>query len=134
MKEVAEKYRTAFELGSKRMDEMLWGGEYYIQVIDDVNKYKYQYGKGCLSDQLLGQFLAHICGLGYVLPQEHVKKAIKSIFEYNFQQGLSEFSSVQRTYALNDEHGLLLCTWPHGGRPYLPLFIPMRFGRGLSIR
>lgn len=119
-KEVAEKYRTAFELGSKKMDEMLWGGDYYIQLIDDVNKYKYQYGEGCLSDQLLGQFLAHMCGLGYVLPEEHVKKAIKSIFEYNFQQGLSEFSNVQRTYALNDEHGLLLCTWPHGGRPYLP--------------
>jgi len=28
---------------------------------------------------------------------------------------------VQRTYALNDEAGLLLCTWPRGGRPRYPL-------------
>lgn len=118
--ESSRKYKKAFELGSQRMDRMLWDEEYYIQVIDDVNKYKYQYGKGCLSDQLLGQFLAHICGLGYILPERHVKKAVLSIFNHNFRQGLSDFSSVQRTYTLNNEHGLLLCTWPRGGRPYLP--------------
>ena len=28
---------------------------------------KYQYGDGCLSDQLIGQWEAHVCGLGYVL-------------------------------------------------------------------
>ena len=27
---------------------------------------------------------------------------------------------MQRTYALNDEKGLLLCSWPKGGRPKLP--------------
>jgi hypothetical protein len=27
---------------------------------------------------------------------------------------------VQRVYALNDEGGLLLCTWPNGGRPQYP--------------
>ena len=31
-----------------------------------------------------------------------------------------EFSNGQRTYALNDERGLLLCSWPKGGRPPLP--------------
>ena len=70
----AAKYREALEKGSKRMDELLWGGEYYIQMIDDVNKYRYQYGKGCLSDQILGQLLAHVAGLGYILPEEHVKE------------------------------------------------------------
>ena len=28
--------------------------------------------------------------------------------------------NVQRTYALNGEAGLLLCTWPRGGRPAFP--------------
>jgi len=119
-REHAEKYREALEKGSKRMDELLWGGEYYIQQIDDVNKYRYQYGKGCLSDQLLGQTLAHVAGLGYILPEEHVKKAVYSIYKYNFRTDFRNHANVQRTYVLNDEKGLLLCSWPHGGRPRLP--------------
>ena len=81
---------------------------------------KYQYGEGCLSDQLLGQYLAHAAGLGYILPKEHVDKAVKSIFQYNFFMDLSRFSNVQRVYALNEEAGLLLCSWPKGERPALP--------------
>ena len=111
------KYREALEKGSKRMDELLWGGEYYIQEIDDVNKYRYQYGKGCLSDQILGQLLAHVAGLGYILPEEHVRRAVKSIFDYNFRADFRDHHNVQRTYVLNDEKGLLLCSWPNGGRP-----------------
>ena len=102
------------------MDELLWGGEYYIQMIDDVNKYRYQYGKGCLSDQILGQLLAHVAGLGYILPEEHVRRAVKSIFDYNFRTSFRDHHNVQRTYVLNDEKGLLLCSWPKGGRPKLP--------------
>jgi hypothetical protein len=33
---------------------------------------------------------------------------------------LSEHTNPQRIYALNDEAGLLLCSWPKGGRPSLP--------------
>lgn len=119
--EHVEKYKEALEKGSKKMEELLWGGEYYIQQIDDVNKYRYQYGKGCLSDQLLGQFLSHVAGLGYILPEEHVKEAVNSIFKYNFRTSFKEHENVQRTYALNDEKGLLVCSWPEGGRPKLPL-------------
>jgi uncharacterized protein (DUF608 family) len=81
---------------------------------------KYQYGEGCLSDQLLGQYLAHVAGLGYVLDKDHVDKAMASIFRYNFRNKLDDFSNVQRVYALNDEAGLLLCSWPKGNRPALP--------------
>ena len=119
-KEASLKYQKSFEDGSKRMDDLLWGGEYYIQKIDDVNKYKYQYGKGCLSDQLLGQLMSHVAGLGYILPEEHVKKAVQSIFKYNFLQDFTRHHNVQRTYVLNDEKGLLLCSWPYGGRPKQP--------------
>jgi uncharacterized protein (DUF608 family) len=81
---------------------------------------KYQYGEGCLSDQLLGQYLAHVVGVGYVLNPDHVRKAMKSIYDYNFKNPIGEFSNVQRVYALNDEAGLLLCSWPRGNRPALP--------------
>ena len=116
----AEKYRLALKDGSKRMDEMLWNGEYYIQELDDIDQYSYQYGEGCLSDQLLGQFLAHVTGLGYLFPEKHVKEAVKSIYKYNFMKSMEKQTSVQRIFALNDEKGLIMCSWPNGKRPRLP--------------
>lgn len=110
-------YAEAQARGSAAMDAMLWGGEYYVQRLDDVDAYRYQQGTGCLSDQLIGQFMAHVAGLGYVLPEPHVKKALRSVYRYNFRTDFSNHANVQRTYAFGDERGLLLCSWPHGGRP-----------------
>lgn len=119
--EAAERWLAAFEKGSERMDKKLYRNGYYVQVIDDVDKYKYQYGDGCLSDQIFGQTLAHIDGLGYILPEEHVKSAVRNIFRYNFREDFSSHLNVQRVYALNDEKGLLVCSWPEGTkRPRLP--------------
>jgi hypothetical protein len=81
---------------------------------------KYQYGDGCLSDQMLGQWLAQVAGLGRFLPEDRLKTTLGSVFKYNFMPDFREFSNGQRTYALNDERGLVLCTWPKGGRPPLP--------------
>ena len=119
-RERADRYRTARREGSARMDELLWNGEYYEQRIDDVDEYRYQYGTGCLSDQLMGQYLAHVAGLGHVLPEEHVRSAMKAIVDHNLVLDVGAIPSVQRTYALAGEPGLMLCTWPRGGRPRLP--------------
>ena len=40
---------------------------------------------------------------------------MKSIFDYNFRTSFRDHHNVQRTYVLNDEKGLLLCSWPKGG-------------------
>ncbi|GHV71346.1 hypothetical protein AGMMS49928_22700 [Spirochaetia bacterium] len=116
----SEKYRTIREKGAAKLDSLTFNGEYYEQLIDDVDEYKHQYGKGCLSDQLLGQQLAHVSGLGYVLEKEHIRQSVKNIFRYNFRDDFSDFNNLQRTYALNDDGGLLLCSWPKGGRPEIP--------------
>jgi uncharacterized protein (DUF608 family) len=116
----AKRYAGLREKGAKRLDALTFNGEYYEQNLENINDYKYQYGKGCLADQLLGQQLAHVCGLGYVLDKEHVKSGVKSIFTYDFLANFSGFNNIQRTYALNDDGGLLLCTWPRGGRPEIP--------------
>lgn len=117
---IAEKYRKLYEKAAPMVDDMLYNGEFYIQDLEDVDAYRYQYGKGCLTDQLLGQFMAHAAGLGYVLPKEHVKTALKAIYKYNFKECMEDVPNVQRTYALNDEAGLVLCSWPNGGRPRFP--------------
>ncbi len=119
-KSQAKEYQELLFKGQTRFNELLWNGEYYIQKYEEVMTRKYQYGEGCLSDQLLGQWLAMVAGLGRFLPQERIKQALNSIFKYNFLADFSEQANCQRTYALQDERGLLLCSWPRGGRPSLP--------------
>ena len=118
--EASKRYLDLLERGSVNLDGALWNGEFYVQRLDDVDAYKYQHGVGCLADQLLGQVNAHIAGLGYLLPTDHVKGAIGSVFRHNLLTDFSEHDNAQRTYALNDEVGLLACTWPEGGRPRIP--------------
>ena len=118
--EAAAMYEDVFEKGYERTDERLWNGEYYIQDIEDINTHRYQYGHGCLSDQLLGQWYAELLDLEPLLPREHVRSTLDSIYRYNFRTDLSDHTNYQRTYALNDEAGLLLCSWPHGGEPDYP--------------
>ncbi len=116
----AEGYAELFKKGSRKADELLWNGEYYVQRLENLDEHPYQHGLGCLSDQLMGQFLANMAGLGPILPKEHVKKALLSVYRYNFRKDLSRHQSVQRCFALGDEQGLLLCSWPKGGRPKFP--------------
>ncbi len=78
----AATYRDLFARGSKWIDANLFNGEYYIQQVrgmprDQIAKGlmssmgtantevpDLQVGEGCLVDQLLGQYFAHIAGLG----------------------------------------------------------------------
>lgn len=118
--ERARAWTTRADHVAAAMDETLWNGEYYRQVIDDADAHRYQYGEGVLSDQLLGQFHASVNGLGYILPPERVESALAAIVAHNHRTDLSAHESTQRVYALNDEGGLLLASWPRGGRPAIP--------------
>ena len=82
---------------------------------------KYQYGSGCLADGILGDWIAEACGLKNVVDSAKVRSHLNSVFRYNFMKDLSDHSNPQRpSYALGHEGGLLLCTWPKGGRLSLP--------------
>jgi len=82
---------------------------------------KYQYGTGCLSDQLLGQFEAHACGLGRIADAAKVRTALASVYRHNFKTDLSGHVNTQRpTYACGHEGGLILCSWPDGDKLSLP--------------
>jgi uncharacterized protein (DUF608 family) len=117
--EFAERCRELFERGSRWTDENLFNGEYYEQRIDPEHP-DYQFGSGCLVDQLVGQYMAHILGLGHLLKPENVRSALNSIYRYNFKRDLFDHWNVMRTFALNDESALLICTWPKGNRPKRP--------------
>lgn len=131
---VAERYRLAAAAGAERMDALLFNGEYYEQRLDDVDERRYQYGTGCLSDQVFGQLLAHVSGLGRILPEEHVRSAVAAVYRHNFRTDLTRHRSVQRTYALNDEAGLVLCSWPNGGRPRIPFVYSDEIWTGIEYQ
>ncbi len=134
----ADAYRALYERGRAWMDAELFNGEFYVQRVNTEaykssphkleesmggqipDAPKYQYGEGCLSDQLLGQWLARVAGLGDLLNPEHVRAALRAVFLYNWRSDFWDHPNPQRIYALNDEKGLLLCSWPRGGRPELP--------------
>lgn len=118
--ELARRCHEVFERGSRRLDEILWNGEYFVQVLDDVDAHKYQHGLGCLSDQLLGALHARMLDLGELVPREHVRAALMAIFRHNFKHDFRNHVNCQRTYILNDEAGLVLCSWPEGGEPRFP--------------
>jgi non-lysosomal glucosylceramidase len=42
------------------------------------------------------------------------------VFEHNFKPSLEQHVNRQRTFALNDEAGLVLCSWPRDGQPRYP--------------
>ncbi|MBL7258094.1 GH116 family glycosyl hydrolase [Paractinoplanes lichenicola] len=111
-----DPYTAVFEKASSAYDSLLWNGEFYAQPATGE---AYDFGKGCLSDQLLGQWWAHELGLGHLLPAARVVSALRAIVKYNLRTGFEPHG--YRSFADGDETGLVVCTWPNGGRPAVPL-------------
>jgi uncharacterized protein (DUF608 family) len=156
------RYQELYQKGREFMESQLWDGEYFFQKVQweglnaksplDVNSMgggyspealellkkegpKYQYGKGCLSDGVLGAWIAMVCGVGPVLDAAKVTGHLKSVHKYNLKTDLSEHSNPQRpTYAMGSEGGLLLCTWPKGGALSLPFVYSNEVWTGIEYQ
>jgi non-lysosomal glucosylceramidase len=115
----AGTYRTIFEKGRVGY-EKLFNGQYYEQHYDEKTAPRYQYGRGCLSDQMIGQWLASMAGLPHLLDPKRIRTTLKNIVRHNWKRQLGEHANAQRVYATHDEPGLVLCTWPMQGRPAVP--------------
>ena len=138
-------YSELLQTGLRNAPSKLFGGEFFVQRIQwkglrakdptqaqssgepealailEKEGPKYQYGVGCLSDGVLGSWMALVCGVGQVLDADKVASHLRSVHRYNLKQDLSDFADPQRpSYACGAEGGLLLCTWPKGGQLSLP--------------
>ncbi len=113
----AQRFRTVFTKGQKRLVELCWNGEYFQQNLSDYAQRGGEVGPGCMSDQLIGQWWAHQLGLGYLLPREQVVSALRAIFKYNWKPDLTGWKHAPRAFAGEGDRGLIICTWPKGGRP-----------------
>lgn len=128
-----KKCAGLFANGSRWTDENLFNGEYYIQKIappksrDEVAKGlqvgmgsadfsnpDFQLGEGCLVDQLVGQYMAHICGLGYLSGKQNIQTTLKTIMKYNYVEDFSPLFNNMRSYVMGNESGLIMASWPKG--------------------
>ncbi len=134
----AAEYRAVFQRGSAWMDANLFNGEFYVQQIRGIPKNKiapnltsdmgsantenpeYQVGSGCLLDQMIGQYLAEVAGLGPLVSPANIHKTLESLWRYNYKRTLVGHDSVQRTYVLNDEPALMVCDYGKAERPHVP--------------
>jgi len=117
-KTFAKECRTLFESGSQWMDENMFNGEYYIQLLPEPRNF--QVGEAVLVHQMVGQQMAHICGLGYLLNPENVKKALQSVMKYNYRTNWDQHLSTFRSYITGDEAGLVNAYYPEGKREARP--------------
>jgi uncharacterized protein (DUF608 family) len=96
---------------------------------------KYQYGAGCLSDGVLGAWIAEMCGLGPIMDEAKVRSHLLAVYKHNFLTDLSRHANPQRpAFALNDEGGLLLCSWPKGDAPSLPFVYSNEVWTGIEYQ
>lgn len=129
----AERYRGLFEKGRGIVAGQLFDGEYYIQRADNLNL---GYGRGCFSDQVVGQWWARILRLGDILPNDQVQSALKAIFKHNFLWTQEGFQGTQRfqQFADGKDKGLLCCSWPKGGRPDDPILYRDEIWTGIEYQ
>ncbi|MDR6549221.1 GH116 family glycosyl-hydrolase [Paenibacillus qinlingensis] len=139
----ADTYLQIFETGKAWVDAHLFNGSYYVQQIDltdptvldsfgeeTISSYwnketceiKYQIAEGCVIDQVIAQWHANLCGLGEIFDKKQTRIALKSLYQHNFKSSMRQEANTWRLYALNDEGGLVICTWPKGvSKPAIPL-------------
>ena len=158
------RYSKLLKKGKKYMEESLFDGDYFIQLIQwtglqakdpvelskgvwNSNYYeeaitllqeegpKYQYGKGCLSDGILGMWIASCSGLEEIIDNDKVTSHLKSVHKYNLLKDLRDHPNPQRpSYAMGEEGGLLLCSWPKGGKLSLPFVYSNEVWTGIEYQ
>ncbi|HEV2274422.1 MAG TPA: GH116 family glycosyl-hydrolase [Acidobacteriaceae bacterium] len=134
----ANEYNRLFRSGSQWIDANLFNGSFYVQQIrgfpasqiaphlrsemgtQDTEHPEYQVGGGCLIDQLIGQYLAQVAGLGPLVSQQNVRSTLASVYKYNYKRSLADHDNVERTFALNDEEAMVICDYANEPRPHIP--------------
>jgi len=141
--ETAESYMNIFARGKKWVNEHLFNGSYYEQHVDlsdrsilerfgeeavgsywneELGEIKYQIAGGCAIDQVVAQWHANLCGLGEIFDKAQTRSALQALYKHNFKASMRNEANTWRIYSLNDEAGLVICTWPKGtGKPSIPL-------------
>jgi uncharacterized protein (DUF608 family) len=117
--------------------EKSFGGDYSEEAKELLAKEgpKYQYGTGCLSDGVLGSWIARMCGLDDPVDPQLIESHLLAVHRYNLKDDLSDHVNPQRpSFALGDDAGLLLCSWPKGGELSLPFVYSNEVWTGIEYQ
>ena len=141
-RESAEKYLCLFNKGKEYLDSELWNGRWYYQKIDltddfvlspypdaegsywnsESGEIKYQIGEGCEIDQCLAQWHADVCGIGGIFDKTKLRTALESLYRNNFLPDMRSHYNTFRLFAVNDEAGAIICSFPSGIKaPAIPI-------------
>lgn len=162
LKKDVKTYETLLQKSKEYMSDYLWNGEYFYQDIrweglhaPDPTKVqsfggaysqealevlkkegpKYQYGTGCLSDGVLGYWMALVAGMDEPGDKDRIASHLDAVYRYNLKHDLSDHANPQRpSYAFGHEGGLLLCTWPRGGKLSLPFVYSDEVWTGIEFQ
>jgi uncharacterized protein (DUF608 family) len=144
-------YEELFAKATQKLDSDLYNGEYFHQrtqwqglvASDHLEQFtpgegpyyseelralleaegpRSQYGSGCLSDGVMGVWLAWACGVNTNLDGDKIRSHLEGVYRHNFARDLTTNANttIYGDYASGPEGGLVNCTWPRGGRPSLP--------------
>jgi len=129
------------ERGKEKLKQT-FNGEYFVQQFDRKNKaflepfsavhdrplydgemgeISYQLGDACGIDQVLADYHTALCGLAPVFDPHQRKKALESIYRFNFLS-MEDMHNPCRVFALNREKGVRMFAWPgNAEKPQIPI-------------
>lgn len=131
--DAAAEYRGLYANGRRFCNEILFNGKYFEQKVDlrdkailerygqdAVNAYwneesgemKYQIDHGCSIDQMTAQWHARIIGLDDIFDEDKRKKALESLYHYNYKSCMRDFFNPCRVFCTGDEAGAVICDYP----------------------
>lgn len=135
----AAECRRLEEEGARRLEAQCFNGGFFEQVIQppamdavvadglthnmgaaDRSNPDLQLGAGCLVDQLVGQYTAHVLGIGWLSDRATHRKTLESIYQFNFKRGFQDHFNHFRSFVLGDESGTLMASYPNGRAPDNP--------------
>lgn len=143
-----EDYAELLRKGVSKIETYLFNGEYFFQknewktlrepfspegslwfhsspegvALAEKEGPPYQYGSGCCSDGVLGDWLCLVSGIPDIFDRRKIESHLAAVYHYNLKTDLSDYAQVGRSLlGSGREGGLLLCTWPRGGKPSLPI-------------
>ena len=137
----ADMYRSLYEKGKKWTNENLFNGKYFYHKIDltdksIIDKYpntegywneeageiKYQVANGSIIDQMLSDFHSNLIGLNGIFDKDKKDIALEYLYQSNFKKSMREVTNMWRNFALNDEAGTIICSYPDNEKsPLIPI-------------